>query len=58
MQSVIGRDWDYQLIPTHARTRYPTTTGFHITRLILMDWWSMWDSNPRSPACKAGALAI
>ena len=46
MQSVIGRDWDYQLIPTHARTRYPTTTGFHITRLILMDWWSIRDSNP------------
>ena len=28
-----GRDWDYQLIPPHGRTRYPTTTGF-FTSLI------------------------
>lgn len=34
MQSVVGRDWVNQLIPTHARTRYPTTTGFTLPALF------------------------
>lgn len=25
--------------------------------VINKKWWRMWDSNPRPPACRAGALA-
>lgn len=24
---------------------------------LISYWWRMWDSNPRPPTCKAGALA-
>ena len=59
MQSVVGRDWSTnQLIPHAREDTLPYNHRIYITCLILMDWWSMWDSNPRSPACKAGALAI
>ena len=41
--------------PTHPQTtpRRSLRTGVRVSYF----WWRRWDSNPRPPACKAGALA-
>jgi dissimilatory sulfite reductase (desulfoviridin) alpha/beta subunit len=48
----------------HARgsSRRPVghTFGANLCRHHMVDtmmWWRRWESNPRPPACKAGALA-
>ena len=54
----------YSEILLHDRARSARTTRLdldlairHTPPELVFLWWRRWDSNPRPPACKAGALA-
>ena len=46
------------LSSSYSRRHAAFTDGFLVARTPEPPWWEVGDSNPRPPACKAGALPL